>query len=93
VFQTIALRDQHLEHLATTRQQGVEPLSRLIRQRPGLRTHALGEQRQGFGIDLIPFLPRNEWTITGGAGGRTGDEKGRAATAANGQGSWSTRCR
>jgi hypothetical protein len=49
----ITLSDEHLEHLATTRQQGVERLSRLIGQRPGLRTHALGEQRQGFSIDLI----------------------------------------
>jgi len=37
----------------------------------------------------IQFLPRNEWEITGEAG----DQKNRAATAANSQGPWSTRCR
>ena len=49
----VSLGDDHLEHLASTGQQRVERGRRLIRPRPGLGAHALGEQRQRLGVELI----------------------------------------
>ena len=55
VLETVALGDQHFEHLATTGQQSVKSIGRLIGQRPGVGTHALRKERQGIGIDPIGF--------------------------------------
>jgi hypothetical protein len=55
VLETVALGGQHFEHLATTGQQSVKSIGRLIGQRPGVGTHALRKERQGIGIDPIGF--------------------------------------
>jgi hypothetical protein len=51
--QPIALRLQHLEQLATAREQRLELLGLRIRQRADLRPDALREQREQIGVDPI----------------------------------------
>jgi hypothetical protein len=53
VPEAVALGDEPLKHLATTCRQSVKGPGRLIGQRPGVGAHALGEERQGVGIDPI----------------------------------------
>ena len=53
VLESIALGDQHLQHLTPTGQQRVEGLGRVIGQRARGRAHALGEERQDVGVDPI----------------------------------------
>jgi hypothetical protein len=53
VLETIALGDEHLQHLATAGQERVEGMGRVIGQRARGRANALGEQGQDVGIDPI----------------------------------------
>ena len=58
--QAIPLGGEHLDQLATAREERVERLDGLIWQRAGCGPHALGEQREDLGINRIGLgqLPR-----------------------------------
>src|SRR5437899_1298130 len=51
--QPILLGDQHFNKLAPARDQRLQALACLIRQRPGLGAHPFGEQREHRGVDRI----------------------------------------
>jgi hypothetical protein len=49
----VALGGEHLQQLPPARQDGVELLGFLVRQRPNLGPHPLGEEREHAGVDPV----------------------------------------
>lgn len=49
----VAFGVEHLEHLATARQYGIERAGRIIGERPWVGMHPLGKKGEGVGIDTV----------------------------------------